>query len=113
MICPHCGYEKNTEDALCCNLCYVVFHKKNKQEIPATVDTISAKGVTSFDNLPDELKTILLKEKDDVFRKSDNLIIEPKKMMIIGIVAAFILLLIGGMAVLLPSMKTMLTKGQG
>ncbi|MBI4753419.1 hypothetical protein HY793_03485 [Candidatus Desantisbacteria bacterium] len=113
MICPHCGYEKNTEDALCCNLCHVVFRKKDKQEIPATVDTISAKGVTSFDSLPDELKTILLKEKDEVFRDSGNPIIESKKMMLIGILFVFILLLVGGMFLIAPVIRTMLTKGQG
>ncbi len=120
MICPHCGYEKNTEDALYCNLCHVVFRKKeDKQKIATVKDATSAKGIasargaTSFNDLPDELKATLLKEKDEVFRHQGNLIIEPKKMMIVGILLIFILLGVGGMFVVAPVLRTMLTKGQG
>lgn len=115
MICPHCGYEKNTEDALYCNLCHVVFRKKEEtiQETATDKDAVSVKGVTSFNDLPEELKAKLLKEKEEVNRNQNNPIIEPKKMRIISIVLIFILLVVGGMFILLPVLRKILTKGQG
>ncbi|MFH1096040.1 MAG: hypothetical protein V1749_00850 [Candidatus Desantisbacteria bacterium] len=114
MFCPHCGYEKNTEDALYCNLCHVVFRKKeDKQEIANVKDATSAKGIASFNDLPEELKATLLKERDEVNRNQGKLAIEPKKMMIMGILLVFILLLVGGMVLMAPFIRTMLTKGQG
>ncbi|MDI6780639.1 MAG: hypothetical protein QME49_00790 [bacterium] len=116
MICPHCGYEKNVEDAIYCNLCHVSFCKKETlQETQETQKTqkTSAKKIVTIDDLPDELKTKLLKEKDDVIRSSGSNFMDSKKMILIGLLLGFILLMVGGMFVLLPAMRTILTKGQG
>ncbi|MBI4778572.1 hypothetical protein HY792_06615 [Candidatus Desantisbacteria bacterium] len=113
MICPNCGYEKNAVDAICCNLCHVVFRKK---EMPLQETQEKDKGktttkeITTIDDLPDELKTMLLKEKDEVIRSSQNNFIDSKKMLLIGILLGFILLMIGGIFVLLPTMRTILMK---
>lgn len=117
MICPHCGYEKNAENAPYCNLCHVVFCKKKMplqktQEIQeGDKEKTTTKKIATIDDLPDELKTILLKEKDAVIHNSQDNFIDSKKMMLIGILLVFILLIVSGMFVLLPVMRTILTKG--
>ncbi|MBU0701102.1 hypothetical protein KKE26_07420 [bacterium] len=108
MICPHCGYEKNTEDALCCNLCHELFRKKG-----IALQEKDKQEIATFNDLPDELKVILSKEKDEVNRSSQDNFIDSKKMMLIGILLVFILLIVGGIFVLLPVVRTILTKGQG
>ncbi len=114
MICPHCGYERNAENALYCNLCQVSFCKKKipLQETQETQKT-STKKITTIDDLPDELKTKLLKEKDAIIHSKEDNFMDSKKMMLLGILLVLILLIIGGMFVLLPTIKTILTKGQG
>jgi hypothetical protein len=112
MICPHCGYEKNTENALCCSLCHVVFSKKGMlpKKTQGNKETFTKK-ITTIDDLPDELKTMLLKEKEAVIRSSSDNFIDSKKMLLLGILLVFILLIVGGMFVLLPVMRTIITKG--
>ncbi|MFH1859665.1 MAG: hypothetical protein ABH870_01430 [bacterium] len=108
MICPHCGYEKNAEDALCCNLCHELFRKKG-----IALQEKDKQEITTFNDLPDELKAILSKERDEVNRNQGNITIEPKKKLLIVALLILILLIVGGMVVLLPVIKTILTKGQG
>ncbi|MEK7813762.1 MAG: hypothetical protein AAB296_08375 [Candidatus Desantisbacteria bacterium] len=129
MICPHCGYEKNAEDALYCNLCHVSFCKKDcTKEMPLQEtqkkdagergkgeegEKNVAKKIATIDDLPDELKARLLKEKDAIVHSKGDNFMDSKKMILIGLLFGFILLMVGGIFVLLPVMRTILMKGQG
>jgi uncharacterized Zn finger protein (UPF0148 family) len=53
--CPKCGYDKNEEDALFCNLCHEIFVKKKKEEIEKKKEP-----PLHFEDLPPEVKEKLL-----------------------------------------------------
>ena len=126
MICPHCEYEKNAEDALYCNLCHVSFCAKDctkKLPLQETQKKDAGEGeegeknvtkkISTIDDLPDELKAKLLKEKDAIIHSKGDNFMDSKKIILIGLLLGFILLMVGGIFVLLPAMRTILMKGQG
>jgi uncharacterized membrane protein YvbJ len=100
LVCPKCGYDRNPDDALYCNLCHENFKKKK-----ITSDKDSSKEITSFDDLPAELKATLLKEKDELLYKQEP-IIDPKKIMMWIGIFVLLLVLIGGLFVILPLMSS-------
>lgn len=91
-VCPQCGYDKNYENALCCNLCGKVFKQKtDKHSIvpPASTNDNKSQGIsqqggeqiiTTITDLPPELMDKLLKDKTEIINNMDDSLISKKDM---------------------------------
>lgn len=91
-VCPQCGYDKNYENALCCNLCGKVFKQKiDKDTIvpPTSTGNNKSQGISqqsgekviaTITDLPPELMDKLLKDKAEVISNIDDSLFSKKDM---------------------------------